>query len=115
MGIIFYFFSNFGFIFKKDKITVTILQSIVLPVLVFLGGGYMAIYGENDSIFNLLTKLSPLRWFNSSIFRYIYSGDKSMLYNWIIFGFIILIATVILIYILARKEEVGNEKYFSIN
>ncbi|MGG7057328.1 ABC transporter permease [Clostridium nigeriense] len=102
-------------IFKDDKVSVTILQNIIIPVLCFLGGGYIAIYGEMDGIFNLVTKISPLRWFNSSIFRYIYSGDKSLLISWLIFGVIALVVILILIYIITRREDKRSEKYISIN
>jgi ABC-2 type transport system permease protein len=102
-------------IFKDDKVSVTILQNIIIPVLCFLGGGYIALYGEMDGIFNLVTKISPLRWFNNSIFRYIYSGDKSLLINWLIFGVIALVVILILIYIITRKEDKRSEKYISIN
>lgn len=102
-------------IFKDDKVSVTILQNIIIPVLCFLGGGYIALYGEMDGIFNLVTKISPLRWFNSSIFRYIYSGDKSLLISWLIFGVIALVVILILIYIITRREDKRSEKYISIN
>ncbi|MCI6692638.1 MAG: ABC transporter permease [Clostridium sp.] len=100
---------------SDDKVAVTILQNIVIPVLCFLGGGYMAIYGEMKGIFNIITKISPLRWFNNSIFRYIYSNDNSLLINWLIFGGIALVVTVIIIYLITRREDKRNEKYISIN
>ncbi len=100
---------------SDDKVAVTILQNIVIPVLCFLGGGYMAMYGEMKGIFNIITKISPLRWFNNSIFRYIYSNDNSLLINWLIFGGIALVVTVIIIYLITRREDKGNEKHISIN
>lgn len=101
--------------FQNDKVSITILQNIIIPVLCFLGGGYVAIYGEMDGIFNLITKISPLRWFNNSIFRYIYTGDESLLINWLIFGVIVLVVTVILIYLITGREDKSSEKYISIN
>lgn len=98
-----------------DKVSVAILQNIIIPVLCFLGGGYIAVYGEMDGIFNLITKISPLRWFNSSIFRYIYSGDNSLLEKWIIFGGIALVVIVIIIHLITIREDRGNEKYISVN
>lgn len=100
---------------SDDKVAVTILQNIVIPVLCFLGGGYMAIYGDMKGIFNIITKISPLRWFNNSIFRYIYSNDNSLLINWLTFGGITLVVTVIIIYLITRREDKGNEKHISIN
>ena len=100
---------------SDDKVAVTILQNIVIPVLCFLGGGYMAMYGDMKGIFNIITKISPLRWFNNSIFRYIYSNDNSLLINWLTFGGITLVVTVIIIYLITRREDKGNEKHISIN
>lgn len=102
-------------IFKDDKVANPIIQNVVIPILVFLGGGYIAIYGEMDGVFNLITKISPLRWFNNSIFRSIYSGDNSLLVKWIIFGFVALVLLVILIFFISKKEEGNNEKYISSN
>lgn len=100
---------------SDDKVAVTILQNIVIPVLCFLGGGYMAMYGDMKGIFNIITKISPLRWFNNSIFRYIYSNDNSLLIDWLTFGGITLVVTVIIIYLITRREDKGNEKHISIN
>ncbi|MCF0149063.1 MAG: ABC transporter permease [Clostridium sp.] len=100
---------------EDDKVFTTILQNIIIPVLTFLGGGYVAIDGDMKGLFNIITKISPLRWFNSSIFRYIYSGDNSVLKNWLLFGGITLITVIIIIELLSIKEDRGNEKYISIN
>lgn len=100
---------------EDDKVFPTILQNIIIPVLTFLGGGYVAIDGEMKGLFNIITKISPLRWFNSSIFRYIYSGDNSVLKNWLLFGGITLVAVIVIIELLSIKEDRGNEKYISIN
>lgn len=75
----------------------------------------MAMYGDMKGIFNIITKISPLRWFNNSIFRYIYSNDNSLLIDWLTFGGITLVVTVIIIYLITRREDKGNEKHISIN
>lgn len=102
-------------IFEEDKVANTIIQNVIIPVLTFLGGGYMAIYGELEGIFNLIISISPLRWFNSSIFRSIYSGNNSLLVQWMIFGFVVLSIVIILIFFISKKEESNNEKYISVN
>ncbi|WP_066894450.1 ABC transporter permease [Clostridium nigeriense] len=102
-------------IFKDNKVSSIILQNIIIPVLCFLGGGYVALYGEMDGIFNLITKISPLRWFNSSVFRYIYSDDTSLLINWIIFGVITLGLIIVVIYLITGREDNMNEKYINIS
>lgn len=102
-------------IFKEDKVANTVIQNVIIPVLTFLGGGYIAIYGELEGVFNLITNISPLRWFNSSIFRSIYSGNNSLLVDWMIFGFAVLVILIILIFFISKKEESNNEKYISVN
>ncbi len=102
-------------IINNNKVAETTIQSIIIPVLTFLGGGYIAIYGESKGIFNLLTKISPLKWFNNSVFRYIYSKDSSLLVGWLIFGGIALLATIILLFLISKREDRGNEKFISVN
>lgn len=102
-------------IFKENKVASIIVQNIIIPVLCFLGGGYVAVYGEIDGIFDIITKMSPLRWFNSSVFRYIYSDDSSLLINWLLFGIIALILIIVLIYLISGKEDNMNEEYINVN
>ncbi|VYT90249.1 ABC transporter permease [Clostridium tertium] len=102
-------------ILKDDKVANTLVQNIIIPALTFLGGGYIAIYGEIDGLFNLITEISPLRWFNRSIFRSIYSNDNSLLVNWMIFGIVVLVILIILIFFISKREESNNEKYISVN
>lgn len=102
-------------IFKDNKAASTILQNIIIPVLSFLGGGYVAFDVEMDGIFNIITKISPLRWFNSSVFRYIYSNDISLLIRWIIIGILALILIIVLIYLIAGREDKMNEEYINVN
>lgn len=102
-------------IFKDNKAASTILQNIIIPVLSFLGGGYVAFDVEKKGIFNIITKISPLRWFNSSVFRYIYSDDSSLLISWIIIGIIALILIIVLIYLIGGREDNINEEYINVN
>ncbi len=102
-------------IFKEEEISGTLIQNIIIPVLVFLGGGYIALDDNLGRVLNFITNISPLRWFNISIFRYIYSGDSSTLIRWLEIGLISLIITILLIYIVGRRSDRVNEKYNSIN
>lgn len=102
-------------IFKEEEISMSLIQNIIIPILSFLGGGYIALYGDLDGILNFITKISPLRWFNMSVFRYIYSGDSSILIRWLQIGLISLIFIILLICIVGERSDRINEKYSSIS
>ena len=96
-------------IFKEEEISAVLIQSIIIPVLTFLGGGYIALYGDLGGVFNFITSISPLRWFNMSIFRYVYSGDSSTLIRWLQIGLFSLIVIILLIYIIGERSDRINE------
>lgn len=102
-------------LFKANEIANTILQSVIIPILVFLGGGYVALDDNLEGLFKIVTNISPLRWFNLSIFRSIYSNDNSTLITWLKFGFISLIIIVLIIYILGKVEDKVDGKYIGSN
>lgn len=95
---------SFGYFFKDDKLGQLILNSLVFPVITFLGGGYVYIGGNTTGIFDFVTKLSPLRWVNRSIINIAYDNNYSMFKEGIvinlILGMLLLISAVIL-----KKEE----------
>lgn len=80
-------------------------SSVVIPILCFLGGGYIALGDDVNVLFNIVTKISPLRWFNNGLFRYIYNGDSSMLITWVIIGSLATIILLALIYYILGKED----------
>ena len=102
-------------VFKANEIANTILQSVIIPILVFLGGGYVVLDDNLDGLFKIITNISPLRWFNLSIFRSIYSNDNSTLITWLKIGFISLIIIVSIICILGKLEDKIDEKYIGSN
>lgn len=59
----------------KDEVLTGILN-LLIPIVVFLGGGYMPIDGLGKTIL-WLSQISPLRWVNKAIFQVIYSNDFS--------------------------------------
>lgn len=96
-------------IFKEEEISGILIQSIIIPILSFLGGGYIAMYGDLGGVLNFITNISPLRWFNMSIFRYIYSEDSSILISWLQIGVVSLIVIILLIYIIGERSDRINE------
>lgn len=97
----------FSIIFKESHKADAILNSMIIPVLCFLGGGYVA-FNELSGLLNILSNISPLRWFNKGILNYIYVGNSVYLNNWLLLGFIISFILIIVISILASMEERFN-------
>lgn len=60
----------------KSETTVRNLLNIMVPLIVFLGGGYVPIDSFGKTML-LLSNLSPVRWVNKTIFQVIYSQDFS--------------------------------------
>lgn len=97
----------FSIIFKEIHKANAILDSVIIPVLCFLGGGYVA-FNELSGILNILSNISPLRWFNKGILNYIYGGNSVYLNNWLLLGSIISFILIIVISILSSMEERFN-------
>lgn len=57
--------------------TASIITNILIPLMVFLGGGYIPLNVFNNEILNSLSKISPIRWTNKSIFQIIYENNFS--------------------------------------
>lgn len=94
-------------IFKENNKVDALLNSLIIPVLCFLGGGYAA-FNELSGLFNTLTNISPLRWFNKGVLNYVYDGNSSYLNNWLLLGFAISFVLIISVSILSKMEEKLN-------
>jgi ABC-2 type transport system permease protein len=64
-----------GYIFKNSDTGTALIQTTI-PILVFLGGGYvdLDIIGIGG-FFEKLTNISPLRWINKTMLQIIYAND----------------------------------------
>lgn len=102
-------------IFKEEEVSGTVIQNVIIPVLAFLGGGYIALDDNLGGLLNIVTSISPLRWFNISIFRYIYSGENTTLIRWLLIGVISFVIIISIIFIVGKRSDRINEKYISIN
>ena len=94
----------------------SLIQSVFIPALTMIGGGYVALsYEETESLFNNIRNISPLTWFNKSIFNVVYSEDFTRLKLWLIIGLIALVIVVLSLYYLGRRSDKNYEKYSSIS
>ena len=81
-----------------------------------LGGGYIAMsYTDTESILSKLAYISPLTWFNKSMFRAIYLDDFILLKLWMLIGVGSLALVVLILYYLGKRSDDNYEKYSSIN
>lgn len=98
-------------IFKdKDKSqTLYSIINVAIIILNFLGGGYIVMDEDVGSFLNIITNISPLRWFNRSLFRSIYASDNSVLIQWLIIGGATTAILLLFIYIFGKREERCNE------
>lgn len=81
------------------------ILSYILPVFSFLGGAYVPLEDTVGGIFGLLTNVSPLRWINRGLFRYIYSNDCSIMIASAVVSIIVMIIMFIITLNSARKED----------
>jgi ABC-2 type transport system permease protein len=58
----------------KGETTVKSLLNIIIPFMVFLGGGYVPLEGLGNTLLSF-SQLSPVRWMNKALFQVIYSQD----------------------------------------
>jgi ABC-2 type transport system permease protein len=65
-----------GYIFKNDSAMDGFLN-LLIPVMAFLGGAYTNVTGIDNKIFVLISKLSPVKWVNSTIFNIVYNNNFS--------------------------------------
>lgn len=68
----------FGLLVKSENLIAGISQ-IVIPVIVFLGDGYVQIGGGKT--INAIKKISPMFWVNHGIFDAVYAGEYSTAYT----------------------------------
>ncbi len=63
----------------------SIIIYMFVPVLTFLGGGYVPLEPIGSKMLNSISNISPLKWSNDAIFKIIFGNNLS------IFGTTILI------------------------
>ena len=65
-----------GYIFKNDSVMDGFLN-LLIPFMAFLGGAYINVTGIDNKIFVVISKLSPVKWVNSTIFNIVYNNNFS--------------------------------------
>lgn len=92
------------FVIKDNNIASTVL-SLIIPLFVFLGGGYFPLEQFGSKAIDAVSRISPLKWSNEAIFNIIYANDFSKMSYAILINIIasaLLIAVSVFIF---RREE----------
>jgi ABC-2 type transport system permease protein len=93
-------------LFKKKDAANGLLNTII-PVIVFLGGGYVPL-SEMGPAFNGISSISPVKWANTALFKLIYDQDYSQLATSVLIN---LAAAAVFILISALFSGRGATKY----
>ncbi|KEJ03453.1 ABC transporter permease [Clostridium botulinum A2B7 92] len=62
----------------KNEGVMSIIIYMFVPVLTFLGGGYIPLNTIGSKMLNSVSNISPLKWSNDAIFKIIFGNDLSI-------------------------------------
>lgn len=63
---------------KNEGGVMSIIIYMFVPVLTFLGGGYIPLDTVGSKMLNSVSNISPLKWSNNAIFKIIFGNDLSI-------------------------------------
>lgn len=92
-----------AFILKSEGAVSGVLN-IMIPLMIFLGGGYVPLEQFNSQILFNIAKYSPVRWANDTIFKVIYGGDFSDVFTTIAINLIAATVFLTISTLIFRKE-----------
>lgn len=92
--------------FTKSEAAMSGILNLIIPIMIFLGGGYTPLEQLNSSIINNIANASPIKWVNDSILNIIYRNDFGKFIPSIAINVSIAIILLIISSILFRREEV---------
>lgn len=95
-----------AYLFRNGEAAMGILNTAI-PILVFLGGGYVPMSVMNNTISSIAV-ISPVKWINSALFKLIYEGDLSDVFVSIGINLSLAALFIITAALLSRK---GNRAY----
>ncbi|MGH4123043.1 MAG: SagG family ABC transporter permease subunit [Clostridium sp.] len=93
-----------AFIFKTEA-TMSGVLNILIPLMVFLGGGYVPLEQFNSELLFKIAVLSPVKWANDTIFKVIYGGNFSDVFTAIAINLIAATVFLTIATLIFRKER----------
>ncbi|WP_346962278.1 ABC transporter permease [Clostridium sp.] len=94
----------FGYIFKEEKHGSFFLNTIIIPVMTFLGGGYVYL-GDGNTLLDIVRYISPLTLINKSILSIAFYEDYSKFYISILYCVSLGILFLIFTFCISNKKE----------
>ena len=89
---------------ENDKVK-NLINVLILPLLSFLGGSYIAIPDQVNIIFQIITNISPIRWINRGIFRMAFAGDYSIIFCSVAINIVLTLIFLTTLFIVGKKQE----------
>jgi len=96
--------TGMALITKNESASNGILNALV-PIMIFLGGGYVPLDQFQSKALNLITQVSPIKWTNEAILKVIYSNDMSTVAQTLIINFSVILVFMFISIFLFRREE----------
>ncbi|MGY0374560.1 ABC transporter permease [Clostridium sp. JNZ J1-5] len=92
--------------FAKSEAAMTGILNLIIPITIFLGGGYVPIEQINSKVISGLSKISPVKWINDSMFNVIYRNDYGTVISAILINIGIALVLLVFASLAFRREEV---------
>ncbi|MEA4825575.1 MAG: ABC transporter permease [Clostridium sp.] len=92
--------------FAKSEAAMTGILNLIIPITIFLGGGYVPIEQINSKVISGLSKMSPVKWINDSMFNVIYRNDYGTVIPAILINIAIALVLLVFASLAFRREEV---------
>jgi ABC-2 type transport system permease protein len=89
----------------KDENAMSSIINALIPIMAFLGGSYIPINIDKNSIWNTVLNISPVTWTNKSIFKVIYDGNKDLMAHSLCVNIGISLVFLLIAIVLFKKEE----------
>lgn len=94
--------------FNNAQKSVNILKAVIIPILAFLGGAYMPISSgvmNVSGMFDVLTKISPLRWINLGLMNYMTDGTYRDLGISALINIVIIAVFIVILAVVSKRRE----------
>ncbi len=93
-----------GFLVSSQEVGNGVISAII-PLLVFLGGGYYPLERIGSDLLFKISIISPIRWINDSIFNVIYLNDYKYVSSTVVFNIVISFVFLLLANMKYRRRE----------
>ncbi|MFD3156234.1 SagG family ABC transporter permease subunit [Haloimpatiens sp. FM7330] len=88
----------------KNANILSVAINTVIPIFVFLGGGYISLEVFNSNVLNTISNISPIKWTNEAIFKMIYGNDFSFVSTAIIINLVVAFIFLLAPIVTLRKD-----------